>query len=164
VQACHTPHGFDRNETYARGMSRHSCKFCIMADLLDLITASNQPENAELYREVVAIEIESTFSFQSSRWLGDIAPHLPGSDLLVALAEARKRAAVRQAFEARAILVWGRCTEQGRVSVIDTYGVHDVLSLEDMITDLLTWQNEDFIKLLDTRAAWCAELFSGLRG
>ncbi len=101
VDESHARHGVGRNETYGRGMSRHSCKFCIMAGLLDLITASNQPENAELYCELVQIEIISTFSFQSNRWLGDIAPHLLDSDQVVALAEARKRAAVRQAAEAQ---------------------------------------------------------------
>ncbi len=101
VDESHQRHGFERNETYSRGMSRHSCKFCIMAGLVDLITASNQPENAELYRELVQIEIISTFSFQSNRWLGDIAPHLLDSDQVVALAEAKQRAAVRRAAEAR---------------------------------------------------------------
>ena len=100
VQASHERHGFERNETYARGMSRHSCKFCVMAGLLDLITAANQPENHELYRELVAIEIISTFRFQSDRWLGDIAPHLLDAGQVAALAEAKERAAERQAAEA----------------------------------------------------------------
>lgn len=55
----------------------------------------------ELYRELATIEIISTFSFQSNRWLGDIAPHLLDSDQVVALAEAKERAAARQAAEAQ---------------------------------------------------------------
>jgi 3'-phosphoadenosine 5'-phosphosulfate sulfotransferase (PAPS reductase)/FAD synthetase len=101
VLESHERHGFERNETYSRGMTRHSCKFCVMAGLLDLITAANQPENAELYHELVTIEIVSTFSFQSGRWLGDVAPHLLDAGQRVALAEAKERAAVRQTAEAR---------------------------------------------------------------
>jgi 3'-phosphoadenosine 5'-phosphosulfate sulfotransferase (PAPS reductase)/FAD synthetase len=101
VGESHARHAFERNETYSRGMTRHSCKFCIMAGLLDLITAANQPENTELYRELVSIEIESTFSFQSDRWLGDIASHLLDAGQVAALAEAKERAAARQVAEAR---------------------------------------------------------------
>ena len=61
------------------------------------------------------------------------------------------------------ILVWGRCTEQGRSSVIATYGLHDVLSLEAIIADLIAWQNNDFVKLLDEYQQWTDYLFSGLR-
>lgn len=46
------------------------------------------------------MEIRSTFSFQSKRWLGDVAPGLLDAPMLAALAEAKERAAQRQAAEA----------------------------------------------------------------
>jgi 3'-phosphoadenosine 5'-phosphosulfate sulfotransferase (PAPS reductase)/FAD synthetase len=102
VLASHERHGFPLNETYTRyGVSRHSCRFCIMAGLSDLIAAANASENAELYHELVTIEIVSTFSFQSDRWLGDLAPHLLDAGLRAALVEAKERATVRVAAEAQ---------------------------------------------------------------
>ena len=62
-----------------------------------------------------------------------------------------------------AVLVWGRCTEAGRSSVIKEYGLHAILSLEEIIGDLITWRNECFAELLNQRANWCNELFNGLR-
>jgi len=61
------------------------------------------------------------------------------------------------------ILVWGRCTKQGRASVIAKYGFHDILSLEDIIVDLKVWRNKDFTELLCKYQIWSNELFSGLR-
>ena len=61
------------------------------------------------------------------------------------------------------ILVWGRCTESGRASVIAKHGLHDVLSLESIINDLMAWKNKDFIDLLDKYQTWSSELFTGLR-
>ena len=62
-----------------------------------------------------------------------------------------------------AILVWGKCTERGRVSVIERFGLHTVLSLEEITTDLVAQGNERFLELLDQREKWCKELFDGLR-
>lgn len=101
VLATHAAHGFARNETYARGMRRHSCTFCVMAAAADLACAAQQPETHALYRDLVALEIRSTFSFQAGRWLGDVAPWLLDADQAAALAETKDRAAARVAAEAR---------------------------------------------------------------
>ncbi len=61
------------------------------------------------------------------------------------------------------ILVWGRYTEQGRVSVIDQHGFADVLSLEIIICDLQTWHSQDYADLIRKYETWCVELFTGLR-
>lgn len=61
-----------------------------------------------------------------------------------------------------AILVWGHCTSDGRASVQREYGLHTVLSLQDMINDLLQWENEKFFALIKKRQAWCNELFGGI--
>lgn len=61
-----------------------------------------------------------------------------------------------------AILVWGHCTEEGRASVQRAYGLHTVLSLQEMISDLLQRENQEFLALIGQRRAWCNELFDGL--
>ncbi len=61
------------------------------------------------------------------------------------------------------ILVWGRYTEQGRVSVIAQHGFRDVLSLEAIINDLLGWENQDYTELIRRYETWCGELFARLR-
>jgi hypothetical protein len=50
---------------------------------------------------MVNLEIESTFSFQDSQWLGDVAPHLLSGEQRRGLSQAKERAAVREAAESR---------------------------------------------------------------
>lgn len=83
------------------GLTRVSCRFCIMSSLPDLVAATGQAETHELYREMVGLECRSTFAFQGSRWLGDIAPHLLGEQLRDALAAAKERARRRVEAERR---------------------------------------------------------------
>lgn len=67
--------GLALHEAYTKfGMSRVSCAFCIMSKADDLRASSTCPDNVGIYREMVDLEIESTFSFQSG-WLADVAPH-----------------------------------------------------------------------------------------
>jgi hypothetical protein len=61
------------------------------------------------------------------------------------------------------ILVWGRCTEDGRIRVSAEYGFRDVLSLEAIIADLVAWQNRDFTDLLGRYQSWTIGLFAGLQ-
>lgn len=63
-----------------------------------------------------------------------------------------------------AILVWGRCSDPGRESVIGHHGLKDVLSLECIISDLNNWQNEGYANLICKYEKWCGDLFAGLRG
>lgn len=94
--------GFELHEGYVRYlMGRISCAFCIMADLADLVASSTCPDNAAIYREMVDLEIESTFAFQGSRWLGDIAPHLLSDAQRAGLAQAKASALRRVAAESR---------------------------------------------------------------
>lgn len=53
-----------------------------------------------------------------------------------------------------AILVWGRCTPQGQASVIEEYGFHTVLTLENIVRDLLQWQSKEFETLIATKESW----------
>lgn len=94
--------GFDLHEGYARyGMSRISCRFCIMAQRSDLVASSMCADNAPVYRTMVGLEVESTFAFQGSSWLADIAPDLLDETIRAAIAEAKCRAAAREEIEAR---------------------------------------------------------------
>lgn len=93
--------GFQMHEGYALGMSRISCRFCIMQDLNDQRVSASVAANAPIYRTMVALEIASTFGFQGSRWLGDIAPHLLDDVTRAAIADAKRRAAKRVELEAR---------------------------------------------------------------
>jgi 3'-phosphoadenosine 5'-phosphosulfate sulfotransferase (PAPS reductase)/FAD synthetase len=102
VLGYHQLRQFPLHEAYTRyGMSRVSCAYCILAGLADLVASTTCPDNQGLYRELVAIEIISTFSFQESRWLGDVATHLLSEEMRAGLEEAKRRAALRAAAEAR---------------------------------------------------------------
>ena len=94
--------GIDLHPAYrAFGLSRVSCRFCIMSSLSDLIMAAGQPETHDLYRQMVGLESRSTFAFQGARWLGDIAPHLLQPDMRDRLAAAKDKAVRRRAAEQR---------------------------------------------------------------
>lgn len=93
---------FALHEGYTRyNMSRISCAYCIMSSEADLVASAACPDNQPVYREQVGLEIASTFAFQGSRWLGDVAPHLLSADERLALAVAKERGARRERAEAR---------------------------------------------------------------
>jgi 3'-phosphoadenosine 5'-phosphosulfate sulfotransferase (PAPS reductase)/FAD synthetase len=92
---------FPLHPAYARGMSRVSCAFCVLASLADLTTSAATPDNQDLYRELVDIEILSSFSFHSGHWLGDVAPTLLTATQQRGLIEAKRRATIREQAEAR---------------------------------------------------------------
>ncbi|MBB4574414.1 phosphoadenosine phosphosulfate reductase family protein [Rhizobium lentis] len=81
------------------GMSRVSCRFCIMSNIADLTAAAAQPESHDLFRRMVALESASSFAFQGARWLGDVAPHLLDEKSQRALATAKVKATERALFE-----------------------------------------------------------------
>jgi 3'-phosphoadenosine 5'-phosphosulfate sulfotransferase (PAPS reductase)/FAD synthetase len=93
--------GFQMHEGYGLGMSRISCRYCIMQDLSDQRVSASVPANAPVYRTLVDLEIASAFAFQGSRWLGDIAPHLLSEAQRAGLARAKEIAARRAAIEAQ---------------------------------------------------------------
>ena len=102
VLAYHRAHNLPLHEAYTRyGTSRVSCTFCILSSLHDLVHSATCPDNHDIYRELVELEIASTFRFQESRWLGDIAPHLLSEDMQRRLKDSQRRAALREAAEAR---------------------------------------------------------------
>jgi 3'-phosphoadenosine 5'-phosphosulfate sulfotransferase (PAPS reductase)/FAD synthetase len=94
--------GFALHEAYTKyGASRVSCVYCIMSKEDDLIAASSCTDNHDVYREMAELEIVSTFAFQGSRWLADVAPHLLTDGQRGRLVLAKRAATVRQRAEAR---------------------------------------------------------------
>ena len=80
-------------------MTRVSCAYCIMSNEADLKASTTCPDNHDVYREMVDLEIESTFSFQGGGWLADVAPHLltdaQRQGLVLAKAAAKRREAAQ---------------------------------------------------------------------
>lgn len=94
--------GLARHPAYTvYGASRVSCAFCIMSSAADLAAAASCDENVEIYREMVALELCSTFAFQGSRWLCDVAPRLLTHAERARIPDAKARASARAAAEQR---------------------------------------------------------------
>jgi 3'-phosphoadenosine 5'-phosphosulfate sulfotransferase (PAPS reductase)/FAD synthetase len=93
--------GFQMHEGYALGMSRISCRFCIMQDLSDQRVSASIAANQPVFHTVVDLEIRSGFAFQGSRWLADVAPQLLTDAERVALVQAKQLAAKRVEIEKR---------------------------------------------------------------
>ena len=93
---------FALHEAYqVYGSSRVSCCFCILSSLSDLTAAARCEANHEVYRALVRLETMSTFPFQPTRWLGDVAPQLLDLEERSALRQAKDRAKRRGAAESR---------------------------------------------------------------
>lgn len=93
--------GIPLHEAYTVwGSSRLSCRYCIFASLRDLQASAAAPLNGDVYRELVGIEARSTFPFQPTRWLADVAPHLLGSALQADIVRAKVDQAERRRIEA----------------------------------------------------------------
>ena len=83
------------------GSTRVSCAFCIMGSAGDLKASASCPDNADIYRRMVRLEIASTFALQGAKWLGDVAPHLLTDEEREGLAQAKNLAALRVQAESR---------------------------------------------------------------
>lgn len=100
VLAVHERRGFPLHEAYTRyGSSRVSCAFCILGSQADLSASASCEANADIYREMVDLEITSSFSFQEG-WLGDVAPQLLSDAARRGLERAKVVAAIREEAEA----------------------------------------------------------------
>lgn len=99
VRALHGERNFPMHTTYQTN-SRVSCRYCILASQADLLASTTWDETHPLYREMVDLEIRSTFAFQDAGWLGDLAPQLLSVQQQAGLADAKRRAAERMRLEA----------------------------------------------------------------
>lgn len=94
--------GLDLHPAYTvHGSSRVSCAFCIMSSERDLFAAASAGENADLYREMVDLELDSTFAFQGSRWLADVATCLLSHEDQARIVPTKDKAVRRVAAESR---------------------------------------------------------------
>ncbi len=101
VFAGHALFGLPLHEAYhTYGATRLSCRFCILASRHDLAASTRAPTNLDHYRHLVAMEADSTFSFQPSRWLADIAPDLLSETQQRAIDRAKLDATERRRLEA----------------------------------------------------------------
>lgn len=82
------------------GSSRVSCAFCIMGSMGDLVASASCEDNQDIYRQMVDLEIQSTYAFQGNQWLADVAPHLLSSETIISLDKAKLAGKVRMQAEA----------------------------------------------------------------
>lgn len=100
VMAASAQAGLRLHEAYSTySASRVSCIYCIYSTLEDLQAGASCEDNHDVYREMVELEVASTFAFQGNRWLADAAPHLLTSAMLQRVATAKDAALRRQALE-----------------------------------------------------------------
>ena len=94
--------GLKLHEGYTRyGMQRISCVACIMASGHDLRASMSCEDNQPAYRLMVDLELTSTFSFQSNKWLADVNPEVLGPELAARIEPAKTAGAMRERAEAR---------------------------------------------------------------
>lgn len=94
--------GLEPHEAYTKyALSRVSCVFCVMSSAGDLYNSSTAGENLAIYREMVDLEVASTFAFQSGKWLADVNPGLLASETLDRLQIAKRVSAERKLLGAR---------------------------------------------------------------
>lgn len=94
--------GLAAHEAYTRfGLSRVSCRMCIMSSLSDLKAAASAEESHDTYRQLVSLETRSTFGFQGNRWLADVAPHLLSESQRLDVDCAKQKAQARIELERR---------------------------------------------------------------
>lgn len=94
--------GLELHPAYTvHGSTRVSCRFCIMQSVHDQQAAANDPASFPLLRRMVDLELASTFAFQGTRWLADVRPAALTDDQSARIPDAKRRAALRVAAEAR---------------------------------------------------------------
>lgn len=87
-------------EAYPLGSTRFGCSFCVFASASDLHVAARVPTNRGTLLHLVDMEASTTFSFQSDRWLGDVAPDLLPTALAMDLVRGKALASERRQLEA----------------------------------------------------------------
>jgi hypothetical protein len=61
-----------------------------------------------------------------------------------------------------AILIWGKTNPISVKSIYETTGLKEILSLENIINDLIQSKNEEYFKLLNQKQEWINHLINGL--
>jgi len=133
---------FPLHEAYrVYGSSRVSCCFCILSSANDLGAAARCEANHEVYRALVRLETVSTFPFQPTRWLGDVAPHLldaaERSDFGFAKERARRRGAAEKDIPEHLLFTdgWPRCVPTRAEALLLCEVRHRVASAVGIVVD-----------------------------
>lgn len=61
-------------------------------------------------------------------------------------------------------LVWGATSKSGTEEVKNMYGVSYIISTEEVISDLIKWEDKNYLNLINSHKKWSLELFSELAG
>jgi len=97
----HEEHGFPRHPAYDIGSERLSCSLCVLATQRDHLAAMRCEENHPAMHRITALEIESTFSFQPTRWISDTCYDYISTKEVMKLPLAKEAAATRRELEAK---------------------------------------------------------------
>jgi hypothetical protein len=125
--AYHHARGLPLHTAYTTwGTTRVSCAFCILGSHPDLLASSRNPDHLALYREMVALEVCSTFAFQDSQWLSDVNPALLTPEQRDGLVLAKDRALLREAAESR--IPKHLLYEDGWPNVMPSHGEAELLA------------------------------------
>ena len=60
------------------------------------------------------------------------------------------------------VLIWGKVSDKGRTAVKRHYNLHDLLSLEAIVNDLVSWETPEFRSWTLEKRRWCNQLFEGI--
>ena len=60
-------------------------------------------------------------------------------------------------------LVWGKVAQTGLEHLKEKYNITHIISLEDVMNDLIKNENEDYLELIQVRQSWCDSLFEHMR-
>lgn len=63
-----------------------------------------------------------------------------------------------------AILVWGKIDIDQKAQIKKRFNFHDILSLEEIINDLILWKDQKYFEFIDTWQNWCTSMFDSLKG
>ena len=122
------------------GTSRVSCRFCIMSSISDLNAAASADESHDLYRKMCDLELRSSFSFQSGRWLSTIQPKLLGAGGATRIAASMAVSHSRQQAERR-IPTALRFSSKGWPQSIPTLEeAHILASVRCEVSRLYEWE------------------------
>ncbi len=60
------------------------------------------------------------------------------------------------------ILIWGCVNNEEKEKIKKGFSLHDILSLEDIINNLITWKDKNYKTYIENRKKWINELMSNL--
>ena len=60
------------------------------------------------------------------------------------------------------ILIWGRVNEKKKNDIKKCYKFHDILSIENVVNDLIKWKDKQYIDYINKKHQWMKELISNL--